>query len=155
MADRPGVCAYSLDNIDWTAFPYGPKFDFGYGLEESNISLETDIGRRFIYSKFSRDRWDITFRFTETERSAFQDFHDAVDGQITPFYLSLGVAGVASALIYGRKTAGFFPAGISVPAIPVIYEYRFTIIGSVVDIDLTTDFVTPVPFAGSSFGGLW
>ncbi len=156
MADRPARCAYSLDGSTWVEFPKGPRFDFVYGLEEQNITLETDRGRRFIYSKFTRDRWDLTFRFSDTDRQSLQTFHDTVDGQLNPFYLTVGANGSAIALMYGTKTASFLPGGISTASIPAIYEYKFTVLGQVANIpELTSDLILPGPFAGISFGGLW
>jgi hypothetical protein len=156
MADRPNRCAYSLDGTTWVEFPKGPRFDICFGIEEQNINLETDRGQRFIYSQFTRDRWDLTFRFSDTDRQNFQDFHDAVDGQLNKFYLTVGANGSAIALMYGIKTVSFLPAGISIAAIPVIYEYKFSVLGEIANIPLlTTDFLLPGPFAGVSFGGLW
>lgn len=152
MADRPAACAYSLDGSTWILFPTGPRFDFGFGVEESNIVLETDRGRRFFYSQYTRDRWDLSFRFIDDDRASFQEFHDAVDGQLSPFYISIGMAGQAAALMYGRKSSGFFPAGISVAAIPVVYEYKFSVVGEIASSD---ELSLSAPFAGIPFGGLW
>jgi hypothetical protein len=156
MADRPTRCAYSLDGTTWVTFPKGPRFDWAPGLEEQNIVLETDSGRRFIYPQFQRDSWSITFRFSDMDRQHFQDFHNAVDGQLNQFYLTVGANNAAIAVIYGRKSVSFLPAGISVASVPVIYEYKFSVFGEVAYIPaLTTDFLLPGPFAGLSFGGLW
>ncbi len=155
MADRPARCAYSLDNSTWVEFPKGPRFDIGLGVEEQNTNLETDRGRRFIYPQYTRDLWNVTFRFTEDDRQDFLDFHESIDGQLTPFYFSVTANDALLAVMYGRKSIGFFPGGIGVAAIPVVYEYKFTVVGEVTDLTTGTDLLWPGPFAGISFGGLW
>ncbi len=156
MADRPTArCAYSLDGSTWIEFPKGPRFDIGLGVEEQNTNLETDRGRRFIYPQFQRDLWNVTFRFTEDDRQDFVDFHETVDGQLNPFYLSITSDNALLALMYGRKSVSFFPAGIGAYAIPVVYEYKFSLVGEVTDLTTAGSLLWPGPFAGISFGGLW
>ncbi len=138
-ASDPGAGAeYSLDGANWIPLPVGPQFDLAIGRDETDIALETDSGVQRIYRQFARDKWGLTFRFTEEQRPSFAAFHAAVDGQLRPFYLKIGGTSGMIISAYGRKDPGIFPAGINIPAVTVIYEYRLILLGEITDLEVTS-----------------
>ncbi len=138
-ASDPGASTgYSLDGLNWIPLPVGPQFDLAIGRDETDIALETDSGVQRIYRQSDRDKWGLTFRFTEEQRPSFAAFHAAVDGQLRPFYLKIGGNSGMIISAYGRKDPGIFPAGINIPGITVIYEYRLIILGEIADLEVTS-----------------
>ena len=120
-------CAYSLDGDSWTELPVGPRFDAMLGVEEQNIDLETDAGVLWLYRLFERDRLELTFKFTLTQMAEFRALHDAVQGQLTPFYLTLDVNADPIVSIYCRKEAGFLPQGTGEQVMPPVFTYRLIV----------------------------
>lgn len=98
--------AYSLDGFVWIAFPnyyiMGGEPD---SQEEANINFESDTGKAYVYRQFVKEYRELNFKFLEPDLDAFRQFHSDVNGEVTPFYLSL--IGDGSDSLYVRKEAGF------------------------------------------------
>lgn len=123
--------AYSLDGITWVPLPVAPRFGGAYDQEQQDLELVTERGVRWIRRQFSRDKWVLTFRVTAPQLQAFQDLHDAVDGQATPFYFALDYTASPRNEIYVRKEAGFKPGQLQEAADPALYDYVMTLIGEI------------------------
>ncbi len=128
--------AWSLDNATFTELPVSPRYDPVMGQEQMDNAFETNMGVRWVYGLFSRDRWELSFILANAQIPAFRAMHDAVDGQRTPFYFRLTDVSPAE-FIYARKEAGFMPRGIgeATDTGEPIWEYRLTLIG---EVDATT-----------------
>lgn len=120
-------CAYSLDGTSWTDFPVGPQFDLQISTEESNIMLETDSGYKRIYRQFKRQVWTLSFKVQQSSLSVFSDFHRAVRGAITPFYLTLDRTADPIVAIYGKKLQSQTFEGTGERVLPPVLVYQLTI----------------------------
>lgn len=121
------ITAWSLDGDTWIDLPVGPRFDLMLGQEEINLDLETDAGVEWIYRLFTRDRWELPFKITMDQLADFRALHDAVDGQLTPFYFTLDRTAEPIVYIYGRKEPGFLPQGTGEFVNPPLFNYRLII----------------------------
>jgi len=126
-----GNTAYSLNGVDWIPLPVGPRFGLLPGEEEVNLELTTERGVRWLRRQFLRDKWTIPFRFTEDMKPEFKALHDAVDGQLTPFYFTLDYTNSPVDSIYVRKEAGFMPQMMTTPADVPVYEYNLILTGEI------------------------
>lgn len=126
-----GNTAYSLNGVDWIPLPVGPRFGLTPGTEEVNLELTTERGVRWIRRQFERDKWNVPFRFTEEMLPEFQAMHDAVDGQLTPFYFTLDYTNSPVDAVYARKEAGFMPQQLAQAADLPIYDYVLILTGEV------------------------
>ncbi len=124
--------AYSLDNDTFVELPVSPRYDPVMGEEQADNAFETNMGNRWIYGLYDRDRWELTFILTNAQLPAFRAMHDAVDGQRTPFYFRLTDVSPAE-FIYARKEQGFLPRGIgeATDTGETIWEYKLILIGEV------------------------
>lgn len=109
--------------------PGAPRFGAQFDVEEENTVLTTNYGVRHIYRHFTRQVWRLTFRITHTQKiGAWKTMHDALDGELTPFYFRVG-----DDVLYCRKERGFAPTQLTERTSPEpIYDY---------DITLTEEFV--------------
>lgn len=159
-------CAYSLDAKTWIDLPVGPQFNAAIGLEEHNLSFQTDGGVQFYDRLFQRDAWEFTFKCTFAQLSDFRALHDAVEGQLNPFFLTLDKDANQLVAVYGHKEAGFFPQGTGESVSPPVFTYRLKILGAVMAILTFIPTYTlanlPVDAAAGSLarvsdapGGLW
>lgn len=123
----PWDASYSLDTSPpvWVNLPglirtptaprHGSMFDF----DEQNLSFETNRGRRQVYRLFKRQVWRLHFRFSESQRATFKTMHDAVDGELTPFFFRVGTN-----ILYCRKEAGFRPRMLTQPTRDPVWDYE-------------------------------
>lgn len=119
--------SYSLDTspLVWVdlpgpiATPIAPRHGSAFDQDEQNVVHETNRGVRSVYRLFTREVWRLTFRISEDQKAAFQTLHDAVDGELTPFYFRVGTT-----ILYCRKEAGFKPRMIATPAEDPAYDYE-------------------------------
>lgn len=126
-----GNTAYSLDGVNWIPLPVGPRFGGAYNIEQQDLELTTERGVRWIRRQFTRDKWILTFRFTEDFLPDFEALHTAVDGQLTPFYFTLDYTNSPVDAIYVRKEMGFAPGQINTPADVPVYDYVMTLTGEI------------------------
>jgi len=126
-----GNTAYSLNGVDWIPLPVGPRFGLAPGTEEANLTLTTERGVRWIRRQFERDKWTVPFRFNEELKPDFQALHDAVDGEITPFYFTLDYTNSPVDAIYVRKEPGFMPQMLTTPADLPVYDYNLILTGEI------------------------
>lgn len=124
------AAAYSLDTspFEWVDLPNvnrtpgAPRFGAAQDLDENNIVHETNFGVRHVYRVFTRNTWRLTFRITETQLATWRAMHDAVDGELIPFYFRIG-----DAYLYCRKEAGFQPQQLTEMADDPLYDYTITL----------------------------
>lgn len=126
-----GNTAYSLNGSIWVPFPVGPRFGLSPTIEEMDLFLTTERGVRWTRRQFRRDKWIVPFRFTETQKAEFEDWHLTVDGQIVPFYFTLDYLAVSLQSIRVTKEAGFAPVMLQQPADEPVYDYVATLTGFV------------------------
>jgi len=126
-----GNTAYSLNGSTWVALPVGPRWGGSYDQEQQDLELITERGVRWLRRQYSRDKWVLTFRVTESQLAAFQALHDAVDGQLTPFYFSLDYTASPLESVYVRKEAGFHPGQLQDEIDPPVYDYQMTLTGEI------------------------
>ncbi len=81
--------------------------------EDTNISLETDYGSKFVYNLSTRFIYELHFRLSEDQVTIFETFNDAVAGEVIPFWFSL--IGDGSDKIFVRKEPGFDPVELDTP----------------------------------------
>jgi len=105
--------------------------------EDTNISLETDYGSKFVYNLSTRFIYELHFRITEDQVTIFETFNNAVAGEVIPFWFSL--IGDGTDKIYVRKESGFDPIELDAP---INYASDFDGGGSIYDytLHLTEDF---------------
>lgn len=123
----PFAASYSLDTSPpvWVDLPgilrtpIAPRFGSAFDAEEQNIVHETNRGVRRVYRLFTRNVWRLTFRFQESNKAAWRAMHDAVDGELTPFFFRVGTT-----ILYCRKEAGFRPRMIPEPTQGPVYDYE-------------------------------
>lgn len=116
--------AWSLDNISFSNFP-GTYLLQGhpYTINEDNISLKADSGAKYIYNLSQYRVLDLNFKFLESDKAEFNNFHLTVNGEVVAFFLSISGAGAADSL-YGRKERGFDPVATgNIAHGEKIYEY--------------------------------
>lgn len=99
--------------------PIAPKHGSAFDADEQNVVHETNRGRRHVYRLFTRSVWRLSFRFSETEKPTWRAMHDAVDGELTPFYFRVGTT-----VLYCRKEAGFRPRMLAEPTKGPVYDYE-------------------------------
>lgn len=99
--------------------PIAPMHGSAFDADEQNIVHETNRGVRRVYRLFEREVWRLVFRFSETEKPSFRAMHDAVDGQINPFYFRVGTT-----ILFCRKEAGFRPRMLADPTRGPVYDYE-------------------------------
>lgn len=126
-----GNTAYSLNGVDWIPLPVGPRFGLTPGVEEVNLVLTTERGVRWKRRQFDRDKWTIPFRFTEVQKADFRALHDAVDGELTPFYFTLDYTLSPIEAIYVTKEPGFLPVMLQQPADLPVYDYQLILTGEI------------------------
>lgn len=119
--------SYSLDTspLVWVNLPgilrtpISPRHGSAFDVYEQNIIQETNRGVRRVYRLFTRQVWQLGFRFSEDQKAAFRAMHDAVDGELTPFYFRAGTT-----ILYCRKEAGFKPRMIREATHGPVYDYE-------------------------------
>ncbi len=129
--------AYSLDNATFIELPVAPRYDPSMGVEDVENAFETNIGVRWIYPLFERDRWELSFILTKDQLQDFRDMHDTVGRD--PFYFRLTDASPAE-YIYCRKEPGFMPRGIGegTETGKPIYELKMILVGEIDAVDILT-----------------
>ncbi len=159
-------CAYSLDGLDWVDLPIGPQFNLGLGIEETNLSFQTDGGIQWFDRLFQRDSWELEFKCQFSQLADFRALHDAVEGQVTPFFLTLDRTAEPLIAIYGNKEPGFMPQGTGEFVMPPVFLYKLKILGVLMSIltyvpSYTLAGLPVAPASGSIArvtdgpGGLW
>lgn len=98
-------------------------------IERSELSYETDRGKRWVYSLFERRNWRIDYRVTLAELAVFQTMDAAVKG--IAFYFVPDVAS-PSTRVHVRKEKDFrpkeFEKGVSVSgSITRLYDYSLVL----------------------------
>jgi hypothetical protein len=152
--------------MTWVDLPVGPQFNAILGQEESNLAFETDGGIQWYDRLFQRDSWDLTFKCQFAQLADFRALHDAVDGQLTPFFITLDRTAEPLLAIYGNKEAGFMPQGTGEFVMPPVFSYNLKILGVLMSIltyipSYTMATLPVAPAAGSlarvtdGMGGLW
>lgn len=95
---------------------------------ETDIALEAERGKKFVYKQGSRRVWKPYFKaITEAELAFFETLHVAVGGQETPFYFVFDVDASPGDSVLVRKEAHFEPvcvfAGLVDGAFTRLYDY--------------------------------
>jgi hypothetical protein len=124
---RPGY--YITDVGDKQEFPIAERYGSDpIGIEEGDLELTTERGRRYIYKQFTRQTRRLVFRGTTAQLQFFKDLHQLLGGQETPFYF-LPDNDDEATVLFVRKEKDFKPKELDQAAADsdgdtAVYDYE-------------------------------
>jgi hypothetical protein len=132
---------YLTDPDALVVLPVAERYGSLIGIEENDIAFETERGVRYVYKQFKRKVRRMTFRMTEAQLAAFETLHNAVEGQLTPFYFVPDTDN-AAVVLYVRKEPSFLPKELDEPAVvdgvvTTMYDYTLELTAEVDPISIT------------------
>lgn len=107
------------------------------GEERNHLTMETERGKRYVYTKFTRVVRRYVFRVTAAQLADFRALHDAVDGNVAAFYWVPDSA-VPATYLYVRKEKDFLPVMLSepIPSSRLLYDYTLELTGEPTDAEV-------------------
>ncbi|HTK86991.1 MAG TPA: hypothetical protein VL329_04630 [Nitrospiraceae bacterium] len=107
--------------------PINSRLGVEYGTEYSDILLETERGRRWVYPQYNRYRRTMNFRLTLAQLAAFQALDEAVGGQRDPFILVLDTDVSPYEQIFCRKESSMIVKQLENVAHGGMVDYQMVI----------------------------
>lgn len=107
--------------------PIQSRIGVEYGTERSDLLMETERGRRWIYPQFTRYRRTMVFRLTLAQLAAFQTLDEAVGGQRDPFIFIVDVDVSPQEQIFCRKESSMIVRQLENVAHGAVVDYQMVI----------------------------
>lgn len=110
--------------------PRGIRFGFQPGIEQEVILERTNRGKRYALELFQLERRTYSFRFLDSERAAFRNFWEGVNGSVDPFvWIENDLEDdPADSLFVSIERPGFDPQELDEPATDSFFDYTVTLI---------------------------
>lgn len=107
--------------------PIQSRIGVEYGTERSDLLMETERGRRWVYPQFTRYRRTMIFRLTLAQLAAFETLDDAVGGQRDPFFFIVDVDVSPQEQIFCRKESSMIVRQLENVAHGAMVDYQMII----------------------------
>lgn len=130
--DSDGEPLYTVDGEpivtgDIVELPITSRIGVEYGLERSDILMETERGRRLVYPQFERYRRTMNYRLTLTQLDGFETLDAAVGGQRDPFMFVLDTDVSPYEMFMVRKESSMIVKQLENVAHGAIVDYQMII----------------------------
>ncbi len=107
--------------------PINSRIGVEYGTERSDIVMETERGRRWVYPQFDRYRRTMTFRLTLDQLAEFETLDEAVGGQRDPFFFIIDNDESPREMIFCRKESSMIVQQLENVAHGAVVDYQMVI----------------------------
>lgn len=131
MPGLPGY--YSVDDGPGglVTLPVAERYGAQISFDRSQIILETEKGKRWVYPQFKRISMKLTFRVTTAELAAFEALDALANGAENAFYFVHDTDDMAAAFLC-RKEKDYAPKELDEPAWvdgveTAVYDYTLEI----------------------------
>lgn len=133
---------YIVDPGGLITLPRPPRWESeDVATQEADIAMETNRLKRYVYKLGKRSTPSYIFRVPEDELAAFETLHDAVQGQLTPFYYVLNTGTSPWSVLYCRKEKDFMPKkfgpGMFAGRLQSWYDYTLALSQERTDVEIS------------------
>ena len=130
--DSDGEPSYTVDGEpivtgSLVELPINSRIGVEYGIERSDILMETERLRRWVYPQGERYRRTMNFRLTLSQLAAFQTLDAAVGGQRDPFILVIDTDVSPYEQVFCRKESSMIVKQLENVAHGEVVDYQMVI----------------------------
>jgi hypothetical protein len=97
------------------------------GFERQDILFETELGRRYVFPQFIRQKRTMTFRLNPDQLLSFFYLDLVVGGQRDPFYFVADLDNAAITRFFCRKESSFIVKQVDGSQFGAIVDYQMSL----------------------------